>query len=144
MSAPPSVSLNSVPFKRTVVGSGSCSLLPPQTMFFLSRRLITDCHTVSHNCSFVSLVRPWFPGTEALFWSFPSFESLARARRAGPWSENVFQAQFSSRLSRVKLRPLGATSSCSCPVKKLFSSQTRPWCSAYHWASDLEKWKKPG
>lgn len=47
---PHPLSLQTQPPSRGLVSSGTHSLLPSQTMLFFSRHLITDCHTVSHNC----------------------------------------------------------------------------------------------
>ena len=119
-----SVSANPAPFTRALVSSGSCSLLPSQTMLSFSRCLITDCHTVSHNCrpclpcQILSSQgqRPCLSGLSHPLGAWP------RAGRAGPWSESVFQAQFSSRLSQ----PLGTTFLAFV----LFTGQTRPPCTS--------------
>lgn len=74
MPAPPSASANSTPSKGSY-SSGSHSLLPSQTMPFLSSHLITDCHTGSHNCRPCLSHQPLAPrsrGLVCLFFPFCS------------------------------------------------------------------------
>lgn len=88
--APPSASANSTPSKGSY-SSCSHSLLPSQTMPFLSSHLITDCHTVSHNCRPCLSSDPKFPGAEDLpvCSSRLTPREPAQAERAGPWKGRV-------------------------------------------------------
>lgn len=90
MPAPPSASANSTPSKGSY-SSCSHSLLPSQTMPFLSSHLITDCHTVSHNCRPCLSSDPKFPGAEDLpvCSSRLTPREPAQAERAGPWKGRV-------------------------------------------------------
>lgn len=117
MSVPSSASAIHPP-QKALVSSGSCSLLPSQTMPFLSRHLITDCHTVSHNC------RPCLPSQticsqgQRPCLSFPPLSLIAPPRLGGQGpSKKVFPRPYSA----LGWASFNSCDCFSCPVRIYFA-----------------------